>query len=244
MTRTAESWQQRYRRMFYESKPDWIDGTEEFHRLCTATIGGSGNILEIGAGPSNPTSRFLATLGQVHGLDPDPLVRDNDALATSDVLEDTHFPFADAMFDACVSNYVVEHLADPAAHLHEVWRVLRPGGAYVFRTPNRFHYVALVARATPHWFHVLVANRLRNESAQAHDPYPTVYRCNSRMAVKRLAQASGFEVAELRMIEKEPSYGMASRALFFPLLAYERMLNATTAAAGLRANILAVLRKR
>jgi len=243
MTHTAESWQQRYRRVFYESKPGWIDGTEEFHRLCAATIGGSGKILEIGAGPSNPTSRFLATLGEVHGLDPDPLLRDNDALATAAVLEGAHFPFRDASFDACVSNYVIEHVADPAAHLREVARVLRPGGTYVFRTPNRLHYVALVARATPHWFHVLVANRLRNELVQAHDPYPTVYRCNSRTAVKRFAQTSGLEVAELRMIEKEPSYGMASRALFFTLLAYERLVNATSSAAGFRANILAVLRK-
>jgi SAM-dependent methyltransferase len=244
MSQPAESWQQKYCRIFYESKPGWINGTEEFHRLCDATIGCSGKILEIGAGPSNPTSRFLATIGELHGLDPDPQVRENDALSTAAVLEDARFPFPDASFDACVSNYVIEHVADPAAHLREVARVLRPRGAYVFRTPNQFHYVALVSRATPHWFHVLVANRLRNQQAQAHDPYPTVYRCNSRRSVRELSNASGFEVSELRMIEKEPSYGMASPLLFFPLWAYERLVNATPAAAGLRANILAVLRKR
>jgi SAM-dependent methyltransferase len=244
MSQTAESWQQRYCRIFYQSKPGWIDGTEEFHRLCAATISGAKKILEIGAGPSNPTTRFLSTLGEVHGLDPDPLVRDNDALTTAAILEDRRFPFPDACFDACVSNYVLEHVADPAAHLREVARVLRPGGSYVFRTPNRFHYVALVARATPHWFHALVANWLRNQPAEAHDPYPTAYRCNSRGAVKQLAETSGFEVTELRMIEKEPSYAMVSRALFLALLAYERLVNATPAAADLRANILAVLKKR
>ena len=45
------------------------------------------------------------------------------------------------------------------------------------------------------------------------------------------------------MIEKEPSYGMASRLLFYPFLAYERTVNSTEAFAPLRANIPAVLRK-
>ena len=243
MPQTTEAWQQRYRRKFYESRPGWIDGTEEFHRLCADSIGGAVKILEIGAGPSNPTSHFLATLGEVHGLDPDPAVRSNDALATATVLESAEFPFSDGFFGACVSNYTLEHVTDPENHLREVARVLRPSGVYVFRTPNQFHYVALAARLTPHWFHVLVANRLRNESAEAHDPYPTVYMCNSRTAVRRLSRKAGFEIAVLRMIEKEPSYGMASRALFFPLLAYERLVNATSLMAGLRANIIAVLKK-
>jgi SAM-dependent methyltransferase len=243
MTESGSSWQQRYRRLFYEGRPGWIDGTEEFHRLCTAAVGNAKRILEIGAGPSNPTSRFLATLAELHGLDPDVAVRENDALTTATVLEGSEFPFPRASFDSCVSNYVLEHVTNPVGHLREVARVLRPGGTYIFRTPNCYHYVALVARATPHWFHMLVANRLRNSPMEAHDPYPTVYKCNSRAAIKRCSAEAGFAVSELRMIEKEPSYGMASRALFFPLLAYERLVNATSVAASIRANILGVLRR-
>jgi SAM-dependent methyltransferase len=33
---------------------------------------------------------------------------------------------------------VVEHLPDIDAHFHEVWRILKPGGAYLFHTPNIF----------------------------------------------------------------------------------------------------------
>ena len=45
------------------------------------------------------------------------------------------------------------------------------------------------------------------------------------------------------MIEKEPMYGLASRLLFFPMLAYERAVNSSEAFAGLRSNIQAVLEK-
>ena len=239
----GESWQSRYKRRFYESRPEWIDGTREFHRLCAAAIAQGSRILEIGPGPSNPTSRFLSGLGELHGLDPDPAARDNDALETATQLEGDRFPFADESFDACVSNYVLEHIADPSSHLAEVHRVLRRGGLYLFRTPNAFHYVTLVARATPQWFHQLVANRLRNLPSEAHDPYPTVYRCNTRRAVRRLAAGQGFEFVDLRLIEKEPSYGMSSRLLFLTFVAYERIVNATSLTADLRANLLGALRK-
>ena len=237
------NWRQSYLERYYKGRPGWVDGTAEFHALCRARIPAGAKILEIGAGPSNPTSRFLAPLGELHGLDPSAEVKSNDALVSASVLEGERFPFDDGAFDVCVSDYVAEHVPNPAAHLAEVRRVLKPGGSYLLRTPNRFHYVSLVAAATPHWFHELVANRLRNLPADAHDPYPTVYRMNSKADVERLARATGLEVAELRMVEKEPSYGMAARPLFFAFMAYERLVNASERAAFLRANIFGVLRK-
>lgn len=236
-------WQQRLTTYFYPRAKGWIDGTEEFHALCRSVAMKGAKILEIGAGPSNPTSRFLATLGEVHGLDLDPAVQSNDALKTAAVTADASLPFASGSFDLCISNYVLEHIADPEAHLSEVARVLNPGGAYLFRTPNRFHYVSLVSSITPHWFHEKMANRLRNLPSDAHDPYPTVYALNSRFAIRRSARMAGLDVEQLRLIEKEPSYGMSSPFLFLAFTAYERLVNASEWLSDLRANILAVLRK-
>jgi SAM-dependent methyltransferase len=237
------SWQQRALDRFYDRARGFVDGTAEFHKLCESTIPAGSRILEIGAGPSNASSDFFATRGVLTGLDVDPDVRGNRALADSVVFDGAQFPFPDASFDVCVSNYVVEHVPDPALHLEEIRRVLVPGGAYVFRTPNRYHYVGLVSSLTPHWFHELVANRLRGFPRDAHDPYPTVYAMNSRGALRRLARNASLTVEQLRLIEKEPSYGMASRLAFYPLLAYERAVNSSEIFAGLRGNILAVLRK-
>jgi len=238
------SWQTEYLERFYSPSRGWVNGTQEFHDLCASAIPSGARILEIGAGPSNRTSRFLATLGPVHGLDPDPIVKQNDALVGASLLEGDRYPFPDASFGACVSNYCIEHIPDPERHLAEVSRVLEPGGAYVLRTPNRWHYVSLISSLTPHWFHELVANRLRNLRDDDHDPYPTVYGMNTRQDVERLAAQSGMVVEQLTLVEKEPSYGMSSRLLFMTFLAYERVVNATERAAFLRSNIFAVLRKR
>lgn len=236
-------WQERWVNRYYDRAKGWVDGTTQFHALCRANIARGARICEIGAGPSNQTSRFLATIGEVHGVDIDDAVLGNDALASAHVVTDDRFPFDDESMDACVSDYVIEHVEHPDRHLREVFRILKRGGAYIFRAPNRYHYVSLVARYTPHWFHELVSNKLRNLPEDAHEPYPTFHRLNSRRQVVDAANRCGFSVAELTLIEKEPSYGMSNKALFLLFMAYERVVNSTEALAGMRANILAVLRK-
>jgi len=47
---------------------------------------------------------------------------------------------------------------------------------------------------------------------------------------------------ELSIIEKEPSYGRTSKMLFYPMLAWERTVNAHDIFSLLRANLLVVLR--
>lgn len=240
MTRTP--WQQRYLERFYGPDRGWVDGTTEFHDLCAATVPRGGRILEIGPGPANKTSRFMTGLGELHGIDPDPVITQNDALVSASILTDGTYPYDTASFDACVSSYVVEHVSEPRLHLQELHRVLKPDAPYIFRTPNVWHFIYLIASHTPQAVHFAIANRLRNLPPDAHDPYPTVYAMNSARRIRTLARSAGFSVEHLRLIEKEPSYGLASRVLFFPFMAYERTVNATDRLAGFRSTILSVLR--
>ena len=67
--------------------------------------------------------------------------------------------------------------------------------AYVFRTPNLYHFIPLVSRLAPHRFHQAVANRLRNLPREAPDPYRTYYRLNSRGAIRAPPHAQASTLA-------------------------------------------------
>lgn len=230
-------------RRYYHSRPGFVDGTTEFHALCARWLADASDILEIGAGPPNSTSDFLATLARTVGVDVSPEIFENRALVQAATYSGTVLPFEDAAFDACVSNYVLEHVEGAEMHFHEVFRILRPGGYYLFRTPNLRHYVAFGSRILPHVLHRKLANRLRRLPADAHEPWPTFYRSNTRRRIRSLARAARLEVVELHMVEKEPYYARSSPLLFYPLMTYERLVNSGRWGEPLRANIFGVLRK-
>ena len=228
---------------YYYHKPSFENGTVRFLRMCREQIPAGAEILEIGAGPGNDCSEAFSGMGTVTGLDVDPDVKTNRWLSRAVVFDGRQMPFPDASFDACVSNFVLEHLEHPVEHFTEVARVLRPGGVYCLRTPNLFHYVCMVAYLLPHSLHLHLANRLRSLPDEAHDPYRTWYRANSRRRLRKLCRIAGIGNAAITMIEPEPSYGRAHALLFYPMMAYERIVNLSSALSNFRCNILLAARK-
>lgn len=54
------------------------------------------------------------------------------------LMDACNLTFGSESFDRCLSFDLLEHLPDVDAHLREVHRVLKPGGIYLFQTPNVF----------------------------------------------------------------------------------------------------------
>ncbi|MCC6523798.1 MAG: class I SAM-dependent methyltransferase [Polyangiaceae bacterium] len=219
------------------------DGTVAFYQWVRQHVSPGTILLNLGAGPATG-SRIRSFRGEVAraiGVDVDDAVLTNAELDEAHVIRRGRIPLPDDSVDLIVCDYVFEHIADPQQFLGEAHRVLRPGSHLFFRTPNVYHYVSLIAVATPHWFHALVANRARGLDHAAHEPYPTYHRLNTRRRIRREAQRAGFSAAELRMFEGEPSYLMFSRPTFALGVAYERVVNASEALSPLRAGILGKL---
>ncbi len=238
----AQTWQQSALDKYYYGRADWQDGTTQFHELIRQYAPSDADILELGAGPTNKTTAVLASLGTVTGLDIDPAVRENIHCQQAVVYDGVTIPLETDSFDLVVSNYLCEHIEHPLELTREIFRVLRPGGRYIFRTPNLYHYVSVVAKCTPHWFHHRIANRVRGLAEDSHEPYPTYHRMNTRHSCLNMLAEAGLRVEVLRLIECEPSYGMSSRLLFYPFMAWERVLNSTSLLASLRSNILCIAR--
>jgi SAM-dependent methyltransferase len=233
-------------RLFRRCYPGhWHDGSAAFYGWVRQSLRPDMRILNLGAGPAtgNAVRTLRGEVSSVIGADPDPAVLHNTELDEAYVIEGRRLPFPDDAFDLVYADYVLEHVEHPGEFLGEAWRVLKRGAPFFFRTPNRRHYVALIARATPHRFHVLVANRARGLPPDAHEPWVTFYRLNGVGRIRRAARAAGFGSCELRLFEPEPSYLMFSAPAFLLGVAYERLVNATDLLSGLRANIFGKLVK-
>jgi len=198
-------------------------------------------LLNLGAGPPAERGSIRVLKGEVArvvGADIDPEVLRNPELDEAEVISSDHrLPFEDNTFDAVLSDWVLEHVSSPDQFMREVYRVLKKGGVFFFRTPNSWHYVAVIAKLTPEWFHDLVANWARGYPPGAHEPWPTYYRLNSRKAVYAAGEKAGFRQIELRMWEPEPRYLVFHFVPFLVGVGYERIVNRYRMFEGIRAGI-------
>jgi ubiquinone/menaquinone biosynthesis C-methylase UbiE len=207
-----------------------------FRDLMYSIVKPEHRVLDAGAGAGDKFQYGLKEFTtSVVGVDLDPRVRQNPQLSEGVVGDVTSTAFASESFDLVFARYVLEHVQQPALFLREMNRVLKPGGSLLFLTPNKWHYVVLIARMTPDWFHVWY-NKRRGRSES--DTFPTVYRLNSGRSIRKECLAAGFAEKELYYKECCPNYLMFSRIVFLLGVAYERMLNSSELFRHFRVNVV------
>jgi SAM-dependent methyltransferase len=195
-------------------------------------------VLDAGAGLGEAFPYDYKTWTQrVVGVDLEEGILENPNLDEAHVAGLSELPFSDASFDLVLSRSVFEHFEDPVPVLKEIRRVLRPGGHLVFRTPNRFHYFAVVASLTPHRFHQWF-NEKRGFAAT--DTFPTFYHANDRFRLRKLAEKTGYEVRELELFEIKPAYLFFHPIAYRAGIGYERLVHRFDRLKDLRSVIIGV----
>jgi 2-polyprenyl-3-methyl-5-hydroxy-6-metoxy-1,4-benzoquinol methylase len=100
-------------------------------------------VLDAGCGTGPFSQRALARGATVVGLDLGVnLLKAARRKGVCDVVaaDAARSAFADHTFDVVVSSECIEHTPSPRATIHDLVRVLRPGGRLVLTCPNRFWY--------------------------------------------------------------------------------------------------------
>ena len=227
------------RRFYPGVESHWDDRL--FREFILRRLRPTDEILDVGAGAGIiPEMNFRGRVARVCGIDPDPRVATNPHLDESAVGFGEDLPYADGRFDVVFCDNVLEHLTQPDRVFAEILRVLRPGGRFLFKTPNRRHYMPLIARMTPDAFHRFY-NALRGRDAE--DTFPTVYKANTPEAIQRLASTVGFQVGEIVLSESRPEYLRLTALTYVAGIAWERTVNAFDALARYRILLIGELIK-
>lgn len=228
-------------RTFYPHSPDlWDD--KYLRSVILKYLSKDHHILDIGAGRGRILEMdFKSLASYVEGVDPDERVIDNPLLHKGHIGLGDDMPFFDDnTFDIVFSDNVLEHVANPEILFKEVSRVLKPDGLFINKTPNKWHYMPLIARVTPLRFHRYI-NKIRGR--EENDTFPTLYKANTRRDQSKFANLSNLSVEEFILVEQRPQY---LRMTFFTYpfgLFYERFVN-FFGIHGVKSILVSVLRKR
>ena len=229
------------RKLYPQYEDNWDDII--FREIIESHLKPEHHCLDYGAGRGKTSQmNFRGEVEFIAGIDPDEVVHANPYLDEAKVLDLTtnRIPYDDNSFDVIFSGNVMEHIQDTNAVFREIKRVLKPGGIFLAKTPNKSHYIAAIARLTPLSFHKFY-NQLRGR--QTSDTFPTLYRCNTRRDVKKYAKLNELHVKEIRLVEGRPEYLRISAPTYVAGFVYERLVNSTRILAAFRCVLIFILEK-
>jgi SAM-dependent methyltransferase len=211
--------QNELRDAFRVANPGWQPATEVYAGLVRANLREDSRVLDLGCGRGGLVEQLGHPVDLVVGLDPDlDSLRDHRLVTAGLPRVAGHsraMPFAERSLDLIFASWVLEHLPEPALDFRQIGRLLKPGGAFIFITPNKNHPLTALNRLLGR------LGRLQDrlvESAYgraAADTFPTYYRANSPADLARLAARADLSVTELHTIS-DPTY-LAFNPLLFRL---------------------------
>ncbi len=183
---------------------------------------------------------FTGRAGAVVGIDLDmPGLKAHQGLRHKVYGDLQHLPFPSSHFDVVTANMVVEHLPAPAPILSEIRRVLKPGGVFVFHTPNFGNPMMQIAAKAPQGLKNKLAFILEGRAEE--DVFHTFYRLNSPEAVRSQAAQMGFTPEQINLVSTSALTQMIPPVVIFELL-FIRLLRSRRFE-HLRTNLIGVLRK-
>jgi len=153
----------------------------------------------------------------------------------------TNIAACEKSIDMVISRSVLEHVEDPIGVYREVHRVLKPGGTFIFLTPNKYDYASILATLIPNRFHSKIVKM--TEGRDEEDTFPTYYRCNTQQRIEHFAKSVGFKVQSIYLLGQYPSYLTFNSLLFLLGTAYDKIICKYEYLCFLRGWILGVLQK-
>lgn len=167
-------------------------------RWLDASIAADGGAaaLDAGCGRLSQLRPFRPRLARFVGVDihaPARPLEWLDDFRVADLCVDSD-AFAPGTFDVALSNFTVEHFADPVAAFRIVQAWLKPGGWLVLTTVNRAHPFVDAYLSLPDGVRDRIQPVVKRSAADAH---PLIGACNTPGRIRRGLEAAGYQDIEI-----------------------------------------------
>jgi SAM-dependent methyltransferase len=199
---------------------------------------GGSTLVDIGCGSGALLRQVRDRYDLLVGIDFIPLRRpefDKSLLVRADLRDG--IPLANSVADTVTATELIEHIAEPAGLVREVFRIARPGAEAIFTTPN--------VRYVRHLFRLVIQGRGPRTSGACHDDvlwdggHIHYFTAKDVMALLRkagfvsveasaLIQANGFLPAVRRLASRWPGNPMVRELLTGRLMITGRKPEGTT----------------
>ena len=186
---------------------DLTHSQKHYARILERYVKSGMDWLEVGCGrhivpdwamPIESQREMAGRCSRLIGVDADGAILEHPLLSSRVMALGGTLPFRNQSFDLVTSNMVVEHVPEATPFLLDIARVLKPGGRYLFHTPNFRYYLIFIASLVPDAVKQKLVWWL--ERRQESDVFHTFYRLNTREQIQSAAGSAGFEVEAIHTI--------------------------------------------
>jgi ubiquinone/menaquinone biosynthesis C-methylase UbiE len=219
--------QNAYRDRYKAMRQGWRTSGEELEALVRGHLTERSRILDLGCGRGGLVELLWRDVELAAGLDPDVQSLAEHRSEGMPVIRGRgeNLPFVNESFDLIVCLWVLEHVERPEDVFNEVRRVLRPGGHFIFLTPNLRNPLLLLNRLAKVLPQVQRRIVPRLYGRVESDTFQVRYRANTDRAIRALAGRCRLEVVSLRAIP-DPTYLALNNLTFRASVAADRLMPA------------------
>jgi SAM-dependent methyltransferase len=215
--------QERYRQRLKQITPGYRPALEVYKAIITGLVQPDTVLLDAGCGEGGLTTDYQEQAKQVVGIDRYLIPIRNTIhlknIADADLIA---LPFPDQTFSLITCSWVLEHLRQPEDVFREITRVLKPGGHFVFITPNTYNYLIWARRLIPNRVSTPVVDKIYQRGEDYI--FPTFYRANTRRSIDGYLVSLGYTCHRFEYVS-DPTYTAFNEPLFRLSMVLEKVLD-------------------
>lgn len=213
--------QEQLRQRYKQIKPGYQPALEVYKTIADDLINLETRLLDAGCGEANLVDDYVLQAEMVVGIDrymqPINATIEIDTVAEADI---TAIPFADNTFDVVTNSWVMEHLENPTQVFTEMARVLKPGGYFLFITPNARNYLIWARRMVPNRMSTPVVDAIYDRGEDYI--FPTYYRANTYRDINHHLNQAGLVCRRFEYVS-DPTYVAFNEVFFWLSVMLERV---------------------